>query len=114
MAFAEAAETSPMTAPDPVPPADAPPPRMMGAVFWIAIVFTLMCIAGGYMIAKLGPDLFPGKPAAGAPPAASPALAAEVVALTRRVERLEAERGRCAEAGASQPRQARAPRRDAR
>ena len=84
-----------MTAPDPAPPADAPPPRLMGAVFWIAIVFTVMCIAGGYMIAKLGPDLFPTRPAAKAQPAASPVLAAEVEALTRRVERLEAERGRC-------------------
>ena len=91
-----------MTAPAPAPPADAPPPmRLMGPVFWILIVFTVMCIAGGYMIAKLGPDLFPTRPAAKAAPAASPVLAAEVEALTRRVERLEAERGRCGGAGAS-------------
>ena len=66
----------------------------MGAVFWIAIVFTVMCIAGGYMIAKLGPDLFPTRPAA----KAQPELAAQVEALTRRVERLEADQRRCGQA----------------
>ena len=88
-----------MTAPDPDPPAEAPPPRLMGAVFWIAIVFTVMCIAGGYMIAKLGPDLFPTRPAA----RAQPELAAEVQALTRRVERLEAAQQRCGKACRSEP-----------
>jgi hypothetical protein len=32
---------------------------MFGVIFWVMIVFTLMCVAGGYMIARLGPQLFP-------------------------------------------------------
>jgi hypothetical protein len=104
-------------------PALEPPPRLFSPVFWIAIVFGLLCIVGGAGVALLGPRLFPARPApapapaaqtapptveqrladiqarlearqtAEAPPAAPPA-AGEVQALEERVSRLETDRRR--------------------
>ena len=124
-----------MTAPDPVqltapvdPAAYGDRRRLMGPGFWIAMGFALVCILAGVGVVKLGPKLFPAKPAT--PPAASeaalspsidarladiqarlpaspaaasapaPAPSAELASLAQRVERLEADRRRLVSAAA--------------
>ena len=63
-----------MTVPDPDAPsapdaAEAEPPRpLFGLAYWVMIAFAVACIAGGYLVARLGPKLFPPNPA----PAAAP------------------------------------------
>jgi hypothetical protein len=54
-------------APEPTEPAAERNKPMLGAGFWIAIAFGLLCIAAGYALAKLGPRYLP--PAAHATPA---------------------------------------------
>ncbi|WP_421933799.1 COG4223 family protein [Phenylobacterium sp.] len=100
--------------------------RLMGPGFWALIAFGVLCILAGFGISRFGPQLFPVKPAApasaaavapGAAPASGPApveaalpLAAEtpppptseaVIRLTERIDALEAEQSRTAEAAAS-------------
>jgi hypothetical protein len=121
----------PAQASPPIDPALAPPPRLFGPVFWIAIVFGLLCILGGAGVVFLGPKLFPAKPApaASAPsaapvqpsldqrladiqakldarqtaeaPPAAPPAAGEVKALEDRVANLEADRRRVTFAAAA-------------
>ncbi|MES2340656.1 MAG: mitofilin family membrane protein [Pseudomonadota bacterium] len=97
----------------------------MGPGFWALIAFGVLCILAGFGISRFGPQLFPAKPQAPASavavplaaPASGPAatettlpLADEarapptseaVVRLTERIEALEAEQSRTAEAAAS-------------
>jgi hypothetical protein len=37
---------------------------MMGAGFWLAIAFGLLCVAAGWAVARLGPTLLAPAPAA--------------------------------------------------
>ncbi|MDG2521193.1 hypothetical protein P7B02_06530 [Caulobacter segnis] len=67
-------------APDPTeitPPKDPTiyaRPRLMGPGFWVAIAFGVLCIAGGYGLAKFGPKLTgPGVLNESAAPAEAPA-----------------------------------------
>jgi len=55
-----------MTPPDSVQPpapgdpdADEPPRRLFGLGFWVAIAFAIACISAGYVVARMGPTLFP-------------------------------------------------------
>jgi hypothetical protein len=125
-----------MTAPDPVqlsapidPAAYGERRRLFGPGFWIAMGFALFCILAGVLVVKLGPKLFPAKPAPApaaasepaatpsidarladiqarlqaappAPAAAAPAPSAELASLAQRVERLEADRRRLTSAAA--------------
>lgn len=38
---------------------EEPPPRLFGAVFWIAIAFGLLCVAAAVVVWRLGPVLWP-------------------------------------------------------
>ncbi|MBI1196511.1 MAG: hypothetical protein GC203_01455 [Phenylobacterium sp.] len=51
---------------------EAPRP-LLGATFWVLIVFGVLCVLGGAGVALLAPRLFPPPAAAPAPPAAPPA-----------------------------------------
>jgi hypothetical protein len=52
-------------APEDEPPSEGNPqtgaedrPRpLMGAAFWIALAFGLVCVAAGWLVARLGPQL---------------------------------------------------------
>ena len=110
--------------PPPVDSASGEPPRKLFSVaFWIVIGFGALCIVAGLGVAVLGPKLFPARPAVSAPAAAagptvdqrladiqarlsaSPpsrgAVAADIAALSARVDRLEADRRRMAHAAAA-------------
>ena len=97
--------------------------RPAGWAVWAVIVFGLACVAGGYLVARFGPELYPSKPRAGvmdtpapsfAPLAAplapstrqeggEPSLSAEPATgeMTSRMDALEADRSRVAAAAAS-------------
>lgn len=47
----------------------------MGWAVWAVIVFGLACVAGGYLAARFGPELYPSKPRAGVMDTPAPALA---------------------------------------
>jgi len=101
--------------------------RVMGPAFLAMMVFGLLCIVGGFSLARFGPQLFPVKPAAApeavnslssapVPPVVrpeptaavepAPALApapvpsAEMTRLTERIAALETGQGRAAQAAA--------------
>ena len=98
-------------------------PRSMGWGVWALIVFGLACVAGGYLAARFGPELYPDKPRPGAVEAPAPAVAPIVGAvqapppvagsfaapaaepapgeISRRLDTLEADRSRVAAAAAS-------------
>ena len=48
------------------PPADqapdAPPPRLFGLAFCVAMAFAILCVVAGYLFAHLAPRLFPVRP----------------------------------------------------
>lgn len=100
--------------------------RLMGPGFWALIAFGVLCIFAGFGISRFGPQLFPVKPPApagaeavapgaapvsgpapaeAAPPLAdkppSPPTSEAVIRLTERIDALEAEQSRTAEAAAS-------------
>ena len=96
------------------------PGRSVGWVVWAVIIFGLVCVAGGYLAARFGPDLYPSKPrpgAADAPapavslltapaPSATPPLEGPVAEpatgeISLRMDALEADRSRVASAAAS-------------
>ncbi len=124
-----------MTAPEPVsldapadPAAHGPNPdgpgsdgrgaRLFSVGFWVMLGFTVLCLFAGFVIWRVGPQLFPVvKPPAATPaqvpiasldarladiqarldvgpaaPAAPAQAAAEITALSQRVDRLEADR----------------------
>src|SRR5215469_7055097 len=69
-----------MTVPDPVeltapvdPAAYGERRRLMSPAFWIAMGFALVCILAAIALVKLGPRLFPAKPAPKPAPAAAEA-----------------------------------------
>lgn len=98
--------------------------RVMGPAFWAMIVFGLLCIVAGYVLASFGPRLFPAKPRPAAeavgfssPAPAQPAAAvltpadpdpaldagtpsADVARLAQRLETLEGQQARAAQAAA--------------
>lgn len=98
--------------------------RVMGPAFWAMIVFGLLCIVAGYVLASFGPRLFPAKPRPAAetvgfsspapaqpaaavltPAAPEPALdagtpSADVARLAQRLETLEGQQARAAQAAA--------------
>ncbi|MES2896964.1 MAG: hypothetical protein V4759_13095 [Pseudomonadota bacterium] len=98
--------------------------RVMGPAFWAMIVFGLLCIVAGYVLASFGPRLFPAKPRPAAeavgfssPTPAQPAAAvltpadpepaldagtpsADVARLAQRLETLEGQQARAAQAAA--------------
>ena len=98
--------------------------RIMGPAFWAMVIFGFICIAAGYALAGFGPRLFPAKPrpaaeAVGLSSAAIPQLAAPVAAparpepalapdapsadvarLTQRLDDLEGQQARAAQATA--------------
>lgn len=110
-------------------PTSTPPPapggsRLLGPMFWLMIVFGLMCVLAGYVLSRFGPHLFPVKPKpavsadlagvrplapaaaypSGAPPPFAGATGAPNAAISRlaeRVDALEVEQSRTAEAAAS-------------
>ncbi|MBQ1543212.1 hypothetical protein C5708_06435 [Caulobacter sp. CCUG 60055] len=126
-------------APSAPPPIGAPPVdaaqvdapgarrrRGFGVVFWLFIVFGLICVAAGVVIGRYGPTLFPIKPvaapaapapapaptgpapaaaalAAPAPPVPTPAFAdsAGLAALSARVDRMETGQRRAVNAAAA-------------
>ena len=49
--------------------------RPVGWAVWAVIVFGLACVAGGYLAARFGPELYPSKPRAGVVDTPAPALA---------------------------------------
>ncbi|UTP39567.1 hypothetical protein M9M90_20575 [Phenylobacterium sp. LH3H17] len=98
--------------------------RVMGPAFWAMIVFGLLCIVAGYVLASFGPRLFPARPRPAAEavglsspapvqPAAAvltpadpePALdagtpSADLARLAERLETLEGQQTRAAQAAA--------------
>lgn len=50
--------------------------RSAGWIVWALIVFGLVCVAGGYLAARFGPELYPDKPRTGMSDAPAPAIAA--------------------------------------
>ena len=113
--------------PDPTEP--SPPAygrsRLLGPMFWLMIVSGLMCVLAGYALWRFGPHLFTVKPkpavssdlAGVRPPALAPASpsdeparldiapaapnSAAISQLSERIDALEAEQSRTAEAAAS-------------
>ncbi len=57
----------------PPEPAEYKPKPLMSLGFWVAMAFALLSILAGVAVVKLGPTLFPARPAAqpAAPPPAS-------------------------------------------
>ena len=56
-----------MSAPEPDQPqnpAEPRPPPLMGAVFWVLMMFAVLCVLAGVVVAVLGPRLLPHKPQA--------------------------------------------------
>lgn len=45
--------------PDEDDPGARPPGPLLGPRFWLLIVFTVVCIAAGLAVARLGPVVFP-------------------------------------------------------
>ena len=113
--------------PDPAAPSPPPPgpARLLGPMFWLLIVFGLACVFAGYALFRFGPHLFPARPkpavsaelAAVRPPPpvraypedapppleAAPAVpdSAALRQLSARIDALEAEQSRTAEAAAA-------------
>src|ERR687889_748040 len=89
---------------DPIPPRRPERRRGLGLMFWVVMLFGLLCILAGAAIATYGPRLFPVKPAA---PAAPPAEAAptgasvQINSLAERVDRVEGGQQRLSRAAAS-------------
>lgn len=92
--------------------------RRTGLGVGAVVLFGLACLAGGYGLARFGPDLYPDKPASAsaepaaetpaepppaqlAPPAEPPPPAAEDGSLGERVQVLESDQARLAAAAAS-------------
>ena len=62
----------PLSAPPEIaqaPSADSAPARMLGPLFWMLMGFCLICAVAGLIVGRLGPRLFPAKPAAAPIPA---------------------------------------------
>lgn len=98
--------------------------RVLGPAIWAMIVFGLLCIAAGYVLATFGPRMFPAEPrpaaeavgfsspapvqpaAATLRPASSAAAvdpassSADVARLAERLQALEGQQGRAAQAAA--------------
>ena len=109
---------------EPTPP-DYRPARLMGPMFWVMVVFGLICVVAGYALSRFGPHVFPVKPKpavssdlanlrplapaqtypADDPPPVDVAPAAPnaeaINRLAQRIDALEVEQSRTAEAAAS-------------
>lgn len=126
MDMTSAPDPADVSGPDlPRDPADyAPRRRGLGAAFWAMIAFGVLCAVAGGIIGRYGPEIFPKKPTSA--PAASPAAAppaqpttaalapslgavapapsapgGDVGALTARLDRLQVDQRRIADASAA-------------